>query len=256
MKTYDLLMETTFQKMTLQAMIPASVSRRTFIIKPSHCWWKGHASLIQANSQSDDGLDSQLLCKVPPFRIHITCRKDNTIISSIETYKRKRAQSACDNTEGNAAPSRLRSSVLSFDIKYDCFYCTNNAQSNSKLPKGRQNKSSDVATIEYLCNVLEKCDERNDAWSNEVKLHIQNVGDSVAAEAKYHLKCGQLFTLGRQLQWKWWLPRADRTANEFSEGFGLWTTLPPYWHKWRVPVFIYWTVWIISRVSWGRRWIQ
>ena len=155
--------------------------------------------MLQASSQGDDGLDSQLLCKVPPFRIHITCRKDYTRISSIETYKRKRAQSACDNTEGNAAPSRLWSSVLSFDIKYDCFYCTNNAQSNSKLPKGRQNKSSDVATIEYLCNVLEKCDERNDAWSNGVRLRIQNVGDLVAAEAKYHRRCGQLFALGRQL---------------------------------------------------------
>ena len=160
---------------------------------------KGHASLIQASSQRDDGLASQLLCKVPPFGIHITCRKDYTRVSSIETYKRKRAQSACDNTEGNAGPSRLRSSVLSFDIKYDCFYCTNNAQNNSKLPKGRQNKSSDVATIEYLCNVLERCDELNDAWSNDVKLRIQNVGDLVAAEAKYHRTCGQLFALGRQL---------------------------------------------------------
>ena len=125
--------------------------------------------------------------------------KDYTRISSTETYKCKRAQSACDNTEGNAAPSRLLSSVLSFDIKYGCFYCTNNAQSNSKLPKGRQNKSSDVATIEYLCNILEKCDERNDAWSNDVKLRIQNVGDLVAAEAKYHHRCSQLFALGRQL---------------------------------------------------------
>ena len=35
----------------------------------------------------------------------------------------------------------------------------------------------DVAIVEYLCIVLEKCDERNDAWINDVKLRIQNVGD-------------------------------------------------------------------------------
>ena len=96
---------------------------------------KWHASLIQASSKKnrDDGLASQQLCKVPPFWIHVTCRKDYTKIKRIETYKRKRAQSACGNTEGHADPRRLRSSMLSFDIKYDCFYCTNNAQSNIML---------------------------------------------------------------------------------------------------------------------------
>ena len=133
---------------------------------------------------------------VTKFVIHKTCRKDYTRASSIETFKRK-----CDATTSipisDSVSCKLRSTIPSFDIKSECFYCAETILDYRNLPRERQNIPSEVATIEYLQRVLHRCDERADDWGTKVKLRIQNVNDLVAAEAKYHRKCSQLFALGR-----------------------------------------------------------
>ena len=133
---------------------------------------------------------------VTKFVIHKTCRKDYTQASDIETFKRK-----CDGTTSipisDSVSCKLRSTIPSFDIKSECFYCAETILDYRELPRERQNIPSEVATIEYLQRVLHSCDERADDWGTKVKLRIQNVNDFVAAEAKYHRKCSQLFALGR-----------------------------------------------------------
>ena len=157
---------------------------------------KGQNSLISASSKRDDGLGLLLSSKTTLFVIHKTCRKDYTWASSIDTFKRKR-----DCTTSipilDSVSCKLHSTIPSYDIKSECFYCAETILDYRKLPRERQNIPSEVATLEYLQRVLHRCDEHADDWGTKVKLRIQNVNDLVAAEAKYHRKCSQLFALGR-----------------------------------------------------------
>ena len=54
-----------------------------------------------------------------------------------------------------------------------------------------------MTTIKYPQGVLHRCDERADDWGTKTKLRNRNVNDLVAAKAKYHRKCSQLYSLGR-----------------------------------------------------------
>ena len=152
--------------------------------------------MISASTKRDDGLESLLSSKTTPFVIHKKCRKDYTWASSIETFKRKR-DGTISIPISDSVSCKLRSTIPSFDIKSECFYCAETILDYRKLPREHQNIPSEVATIEYLQWVLHRCDERADDWGTKVKLRIQNVNDLVAAEAKYHRKCSQLFALGR-----------------------------------------------------------
>ncbi|MES9880176.1 MAG: hypothetical protein ABW185_04765 [Sedimenticola sp.] len=48
-----------------------------------------------------------------------------------------------------------------------------------------------------MLSVEKKCKERSDTWSNEVHVRIQNIGDAVAAEVKYHHDCQTNFYVRR-----------------------------------------------------------
>ena len=47
----------------------------------------------------------------------------------------------------------------------------------------------DAATKELLSSVASVAMKRGDSWGETVYVRIQNVGDLVAAEAKYHHSC-------------------------------------------------------------------
>ena len=84
-----------------------------------------------------------------------------------------------------------RSQVSSFDIKTHCLYCGECLDYDKllKKPKDKRDSVHDAVTKELLLSVASVAVERGDSWGETVYVRIQNVGDLVAAEAKYHNSC-------------------------------------------------------------------
>ena len=88
--------------------------------------------------------------------------------------------------------------VSPFNIKEDCLYCGRFLGKSTKLPSQRRSQSHNAATKELLASVSAKSLERADSWGEAVHIRIQNIGDLVAAEAKYHHDCQVRFYSGKQ----------------------------------------------------------
>ena len=149
---------------------------------------KGRQTLVTSSLERNDGLHKTFE-SATPLRIHVQCRKQYTRRSSITSAKRK---SECHQEEEDNAPE-LRSSTPIFDIKSDCFFCTEPVTQNAKLAKHRKRAVSNVETLEFQTKILKLAKERQDKWGSDVTQRIQHVYDLVAAEAKYHRQCAQLF---------------------------------------------------------------
>ena len=91
----------------------------------------------------------------------------------------------------------LRSSVPTFNIKDDCIFCSEAIAGDAKTPSKRRKVVSNVETIEFQETILNKATDRQDDWGNVVGVRIQNAFDLVAAEAKYHRNCAQIFLRNR-----------------------------------------------------------
>ncbi|XP_064120382.1 uncharacterized protein LOC135225033 [Macrobrachium nipponense] len=68
----------------------------------------------------------------------------------------------------------------------------------SKQPLKRRDKIHESKTKDFIHSLQEKCIERSDKWGNEVHVRIQNIGDTVAADVKYHHDCQVSFHKGRE----------------------------------------------------------
>ena len=75
-------------------------------------------------------------------------------------------------------------------------------QTMLKSPTVRREPIHDAATKELLSSVAAKAMQRKDSWGDAVHFRIQNTGDLVAAEAKYHHSCQIRFLKGRYLEGK------------------------------------------------------
>ena len=100
---------------------------------------------------------------------------------------------------------KVRRSLVPFDFKTQCIYCGGHCEIE-KDPKNpsrwkpaylyRTTKSkTNKPNKEFL---LEKCDQRNDEWGEQVKIRLEGaVSDLYAADTRYHHNCMQRFLAGR-----------------------------------------------------------
>ena len=96
-----------------------------------------------------------------------------------------------------SVPKKTRQSILSFDWKNTCFFCS--------IPVNHKTNWHMTQTLTMKSTVLKICENRiskdaNDAWAVEVKGRINECIDFVASEARYHRDCRAIFSSGRQLK--------------------------------------------------------
>ena len=149
---------------------------------------KGKNTLILASISRGDGLQEKIE-KSSPLKIHQSCRRKYTRPSTIIADKRRASTGKTKDEQGK----KLRSSDSTFDIRYDCMFCTESIAADERLPKSRKRAVSKVETLEFKDSVLNCINNIDDEWGKSVAVRIQHHLDLVAAEAKYHRDCAQAF---------------------------------------------------------------
>lgn len=151
---------------------------------------KGRRSLVAASVERQDGLHQNLETQ-EPLKVHIACRKAYTRESSIKSQKRRSEEPPA---EPQVEPPTLRSQTPLFDITTHCLFSSEPLPISSRLTTKRQKSVSNVETMPFKQNLLDRATERNDEWGEIVaKRLIEVSSDLVAAEAKYHRNCAQEF---------------------------------------------------------------
>lgn len=78
---------------------------------------------------------------------------------------------------------RRRSIEQQFNFVENCLFCASDIQ--ERKPKQYRR----VETLGMKQSILDICNQRNDSWSDAVRVRVINTVDLVAAEAKYHVQC-------------------------------------------------------------------
>lgn len=78
-----------------------------------------------------------------------------------------------------------------FDFRSKCLFCAEIGSEAVERRKAtdRRKVITSVCTLNFRPTLLEKCDQRNDDWSRDVRRRCTSVLCLVAAEAKYHRQC-------------------------------------------------------------------
>ena len=149
---------------------------------------KGLDKVLAISSEIKDGLDQLLVNRALPIPIHKRCRQNYLLPKNVK--KRKRESDNSSKRSEYKAPIR-RFQTDDFDIRNQCVYCGKCIDYSmiSKQPLKRRDKIHESRTKDFIHSLQEKCIERSDKWGNEVHVHIQNIGDTVAAEVKYLYAC-------------------------------------------------------------------
>ena len=166
-------------------------------------------SIISASAYHGDDLASKLTEQFerdPNLKIkyHKRCVSRYKLL---ETYRKRRAETTAISYEGDTK-KRLRHSSEIFDFQTHCLYCLEDCDIvKDKKHPSRWRPASLVKTTfrgqtrqqpynEYL---LQKCEERNDSWADDVKGRILGaVSDLCAVKARYHRDCMRKFVLFRE----------------------------------------------------------
>jgi len=110
--------------------------------------------------------------------VHKNCRRDFTDI-------KRSFQISAPPKRGST--KRLRSSMSPFSWKENCFLCCRIAIDDEKHPD--RSPLVRATTINFLKTIVEKCQERNDDWGNEIETRLSCSHDLVADEGAYHKEC-------------------------------------------------------------------
>ena len=87
---------------------------------------------------------------------------------------------------------------LNFHAKPCALFFFRRKNPYTKKNDDKHRSRSDVRSIEtipFRDKLLQLCNERNDRWSNEVRIRLN---DLVAAESIYHKACHRKFTLNKK----------------------------------------------------------
>ena len=87
--------------------------------------------------------------------------------------------------------NQLRSQIPTFDFQVHCFYFVSEVKDDRYAQK--------CQTLSFQKVVLNQCDARKDAWSDEVRGHLSIINDLLAADAVYHVQCCTNFGMNRNL---------------------------------------------------------
>ena len=127
--------------------------------------------------------------------------------SHVQRFLKRKSDSAkCTNA--SPLKRRRRSDTPKFDFQTHCIFCGEycNVQKDPKHPE-RWRKAylcrsiGEGKAVDPKVDILEKCNERGDKWSEEVKLRIHgSVSDLHAADARYHVDCKGKFMSPRNVR--------------------------------------------------------
>lgn len=179
-----------------------------------HVGAKGRITLVAASLERKDGLH-EILEMHNPLTLHIACRKAYTRESSIRSAKRKSEEPV---PQEEVQPITLRSKTPKFDFTTHCLFCSEVLPTSSRLTTKRKKKISNVETMPFKQNILDRAKERNDEWGEMVaKRIIEASSDLVAAEAKYHRNCAQDFLSKSETQKSVGKPPVALKQSAFNE---------------------------------------
>lgn len=99
------------------------------------------------------------------------CRRDYTRKSSILASRKIPKVSVI--SEDDSEPFILRSSVDSFDFKWHCFLCGEEAVTNEKTREEHEKEVREVQTFEIKDAVLNRCLQRKEDWGDFVHTRIE-----------------------------------------------------------------------------------
>lgn len=164
---------------------------------------KGLDNILKISAELQDGVDKKLLQEHPPIPAHISCKTNYTRPSNV-TKRKNMAMGGDDNDGDRESKVICRSHVPTFNIKTHCIYCGKymDTDQHNKLAINRREYIHKAETTELLSSIIAKALERDDTWGKEVHIRVQNVGDLVAAEAKYHHHCQVQFHKTRAFEKK------------------------------------------------------
>jgi hypothetical protein len=152
---------------------------------------KGLNNILKTSEKIKDGFKDIVKKIELPIWVHRSCRALYINPRKVQQQKRKH--------EGDEVTPRKKTrteDLSDFDIKKNCLFC------GDKLPKYSNSNylpgtSHQFETIEAISPIQKIALARNDKWGHEVHVRIQNIGDLVAAEAKYHISCKTRFSLSK-----------------------------------------------------------
>jgi len=160
--------------------------------------------LLKASQQRGDGLHEQLTQEHDTVYCHKNCVSTYTSKTHIKRYLSKTS-----NSESEPSRKRNRRSEATFSFREHCLICGERciSEHDGKNP-GRWRRVVQCRTAgggsklkSFKDTILETCDQRDDEWSQEVKLRIQGaVSDLHAADAQYHKDCMSTFRGHRNVQ--------------------------------------------------------
>ena len=136
---------------------------------------------------------------------------DSCVLTYTSNLHIKRSQNNQQNNDGPAAKRRRRSDTKEFIWKQHCLFCA------KSCPLEKDPKHPDRWKEAFLCKTSDRdiqgrgtyrnvllsiCDQRNDAWADEVRLRLNDsraFSDLHAADGRYHEKCRKSFTATRNI---------------------------------------------------------
>ena len=154
-----------------------------------HVTEKGIETLLKScNKKKDKSVRDNIEAALESVYVHADCRKAYT---DPRKFKKRMTDVAVKS-------KRIKLSSLNFDYKSSCFYCSKPIYLRSSTHAYSNRKPyRSVATLETKQQVLDKCSQRSDEWADEVRTHVLNCIDLVAAEAIYHVDCAARFFSGK-----------------------------------------------------------
>lgn len=168
---------------------------------PTRMFKKGIATLANFSKHRKDDILLQKLQSTEHCLVHESCRRQ---------YTDKR-QCSDDATEKSTS-KKLRSHILSFEWKTNCFLCSEIAKIDPRhLDRDQVVK---VRTMEIRESVMVQC-RKVHPWSENVQARLCDCIDLVSVEARYHLRCYSNFMAPDRLNRKSGRPVDDVMHESF-----------------------------------------
>ena len=162
---------------------------------------EGRVENIRRSSiRRGDGLASKLE-GVTTLRCHKNCVSSYTSDEHIQRFLGSR-KGKNKNEEGAPQKKIRRSGSTEFEFKEHCIFCgTACLPVDPRHPKRWRKVVQCQTAGDFKERILQVCDQRNDAWSEEVQVRISGaLSDLHAADGQYHHDCCKLFMSEKNIQ--------------------------------------------------------
>ena len=108
---------------------------------------------------------------------------------------RKRREEKVNENTAKKSKKTTRKSVPDFEWKSNCFFCTQPCGDTEIDPKHPDRADVHRSDKEFRDVILRKCQQMDDDEARAVERRVLSCSDFVAAEARYHGKCRDLFNI-------------------------------------------------------------